>query len=341
MAIRLLVVDDSAFMRKVVADAALEIPGVELAGIARNGEDALEAIERLKPDLVTLDIEMPKMNGLEALKIIKERYPELPVVMLSAYSKSGSAVTMEALDLGALDFIEKSPDKMNDLRASLEGKVLVAQALKERKEDKVFQPLAKRPEVKKQDDVQALVIGASTGGPKVLFEIVQALPENLFIPVFIVQHMPKGFTASFAERLNSGCKLKVVEAQDQMPVNPGVVYVAPGDFHMTVDGHRIRLDEKPKIHGVRPAADPLFFSAAKVYGPGLMGIILTGMGKDGGQGLLAVKEAGGTTYVQARESCVVYGMPGHALALGAVEEVLTLPEIKEKMKRIVKGKTWN
>jgi len=346
MQIRLMVVDDSAFMRKIVSDAASKIEGVMVVGTARNGQDAIDYIERHRPDVITMDIEMPKMNGIDALKIIKEKHPGIEVIMLSSHSKEGSTVTMEALEMGALDFIEKSSDRgdTNFITEELEEKL------------KVFDLISKNPRKEKRTaevsikdsllpagsfdhkKVKAIVIGASTGGPKVLFEIVRSLPKDLNLPVFIVQHMPKGFTKSFAERLDSECALKVVEAEDDMDIRSGVVYVAPGDYHMVIDGLKVRLNQKPKLHGVRPAADYLFESAAVKYGKGLLAVILTGMGKDGASGMISIKDEGGYNLAQNKETCVVYGMPGFAVSSGVVDEILAPEEISEHILKIVKVK---
>lgn len=379
MPVRLMVVDDSAFMRRIVSDAASQIEGIEVVGAARNGQEALENIPRLKPDIITMDIEMPQMDGIEALKIVRRDYPAIQVIMLSAYSKSGSDVTMEALKLGALDFIEKSMDRKNpgggDLKSQLEDKLKVAKILagsdllkdrnlpieKNLPEDRRLIEERKPTEEKRfpgdsvtspsphmvtesghryltsaydYGKVRAVVIGASTGGPKVLFQIIGSLPKGLSVPVFIVQHMPKGFTASFAERLDSECPLDVVEAKHNMAISPGTVYVAPGDSHMTIEYGRIRLDERPKVHGVRPAVDLLFESAVRRYGKETLGILLTGMGRDGAAGMAAIREVGGYNLVQDKGSCVVYGMPGHAAASGVVDEILTPEQIVDRISRI-------
>jgi two-component system chemotaxis response regulator CheB len=399
-----MVVDDSAFMRRIVSDAASQIEGIEVVGAARNGQEALENIPRLRPDIITMDIEMPQMDGIEALKVVRRDYPAIQVIMLSSYSKTGSDVTMEALKLGALDFIEKSMDRKNpgagNLTAQLEEKLKVARILtgKGMSKDRNLNVEKSLPEDRRQLDgseltedrtlpevrtsaeerkpaeekrlpgssdtspspqmvtesgspypgsaydyrkVRAVVIGASTGGPKVLFQIIGSLPKGLSVPVFIVQHMPKGFTASFAERLDSECPLDVVEAKHNMAISPGVVYVAPGDSHMTIEYGRIRLDERPKVHGVRPAVDLLFESAVRRYGKETLGILLTGMGRDGASGMAAIREAGGYNLVQDKESCVVYGMPGHAAASGVVDEILTPEQIVERIRRIIQVNRWN
>ncbi|MBF7096345.1 protein-glutamate methylesterase/protein-glutamine glutaminase [Alkalibacter mobilis] len=347
MSIRLMVVDDSAFMRKIVSDAAAQIQGIEVVGIARNGQDAIDSMSRLKPDIVTMDIEMPKMDGIQALKILKRDYPKVHVIMLSAYSKTGSQVTMEALELGALDFIEKSSEasksSIEDLKNQLESKLVVAKVLSSKLEERneTTEKISGIPNKNidaKYSNVEAIAIGASTGGPKVLFDIIRKLPGNLNMPVLIVQHMPKGFTASFAERLDNECSLKVVEAKQNMELRAGTVYVAPGDFHMTIEGNIVKLDQRPKLHGVRPAVDYMFETAAKKYKEKLLAIILTGMGKDGAAGMTLVKDLGGHTMAQDRASCVVYGMPGYAESSGVVDVIMTPAQMTEKIIRISERK---
>jgi len=345
MQVRLMVVDDSAFMRKIVSDAASKVVGVTVVGTARNGIDAIENIERYRPNIITMDVEMPKMNGIEALKIIKRDHPEIEVIMLSSHSKEGSHVTMEALELGALDFIEKSSDRgdLSFITSQLEAKLLMAELITKPKEvrEKVKEPVIQKREILAPHGfdyrkVKAVVLGASTGGPKVLFQIVRQIPKELNLPVFIVQHMPKGFTKSFAERMDGDSMLKVVEAEDGMTVENNTVYVAPGDFHMVVESAKIRLNQKPKLHGVRPAVDFLMESVARSYGGHVLAVILTGMGKDGAAGLMSIKDAGGHVLAQNRETCVVYGMPGYAVSSGVVDEVLSPEEITERIRRIVR-----
>ena len=349
MQVRLMVVDDSAFMRMIISDAASKIEGVVVVGTARNGQDAIENIERYRPNVITMDIEMPKMNGIDALKHIRKNYPDIEVIMLSSHSIEGSAVTMEALEEGAFDFIEKSSDRgdISFFASQLESKLLTVNLI-----DKKMEKKEKYQEVKSErkeesfetfdyKKARAIVMGASTGGPKVLFQIVRSLPKELNIPVFIVQHMPKGFTKSFADRLDSECPLKVVEAEDNMIIENGTIYVAPGDYHMTIDGLRISLNQKPKLHGVRPAVDYLFESASGKYGKDLLGILFTGMGKDGAVGMSAIKASGGYNLAQNKETCVVYGMPGYAVSAGVVDEVMKPEEITEKILKIVKVKKWS
>ncbi|MFZ7131519.1 MAG: protein-glutamate methylesterase/protein-glutamine glutaminase [Eubacteriales bacterium] len=335
MPIKLLVVDDSAFMRKIISDLVKDIDGIEIIGVARNGLDALNSIPKLKPDIITLDIEMPKLNGIDALREIKRNY-NIPVIMLSSHS--GSDITMEALQIGAVDFIEKPTDLNTDLiELKNELKIKITTVFSCNLKTSVIQPFAgdlpHHQVVNKAKAIDAVVIGASTGGPKALFNIISKIPKEFKIPIFIVQHMPKGFTTSFASRLNDECSIPVVEAQDKMIYHKGMIYVAPGDYHMTIDKSKIRLNTKDKMYGVRPAVDYLFYSASEVFRDKLLGIILTGMGRDGTNGMAAIKENGGYNLVQNEETCVVYGMPGSAVSKGVVHEILSLNEISNRLNR--------
>lgn len=339
MGIKVLVVDDSPFMRKIITEMIAEVPGLEVSGTARNGRDALKSIPVFKPDIVTLDIEMPGLNGLETLEIIKQDF-DIPVVMMSSHS--GEAITIEALELGAMDFIEKPIDLKNQKE---EFKKEIEKKIKILFEPNSFSALEKLPasklirdELKKEipDKVKAIVIGASTGGPKALLHLVERFPEELNVPVFIVQHMPKGFTASFAERLNMKAKVPVVEAQAGMEIKKGTVYLAPGDYHMTLAQNKIKLSSTPKILGVRPAVDYLFQSAAENYGAELVGAILTGMGHDGSQGMVEIKRRNGFTLAQNQETSVVYGMPGNAVKKGVVDQVASLAELSDILNWIIR-----
>lgn len=337
MPIKLLIVDDSAFMRKIIADLVAELEGIEIVGIARNGIDALEVIPKLRPDIITLDVEMPKLNGIETLKRIKKDY-DIPVIMLS--SLSGIDITLEALQIGAIDFIQKPTDlqsDLNDFKIELDNKI--KSSLRKSLVPKVVvknETLLQSKGIRKP--VKAVVIGASTGGPKVLVSLVSKLPKNVNVPIFIVQHMPKGFTTSFAARLDNESPLKVVEATDGMDIENGVVYLAPGDFHMVLEKGKIRLNTLDKIHGVRPAVDYLFNSASNIYGDGLLGVILTGMGKDGAEGMNTIKNNGGYNIAQNEETCVVYGMPSSAVARGAVHEILSLDDVSISINKLIRVK---
>lgn len=339
MGIKLLIVDDSAFMRRAISDIVEEIEGIEVVGIARNGLDALEKIPKLNPDVITLDIEMPKLNGIEmpklngieTLKIIKANY-DIPIIMLS--SISGTDVTIEALQIGAYDFIEKAVDinsNLSSFKQELNSKILSLFKIK---------PIKKKTKAvnnknKDCNGIKAVVIGASTGGPKALVYLISNLPKKIKVPIFIVQHMPSGFTTSLALRMDKESNISVVEAEEGMSIQNNMVYLAPGDFHMTLNNGKICLDTKDKIHGVRPAVDYLFETAADIYKDSLLGIILTGMGKDGTAGMSTIKDYGGYNIAESEESCVVYGMPGSAVSKGIVDEILDLEEISHKLNKLV------
>ncbi|MPW24757.1 chemotaxis-specific protein-glutamate methyltransferase CheB [Alkalibaculum sp. M08DMB] len=333
MPIRLLIVDDSAFMRKIITDIVAEFDGVEVIGIARNGLDALDIIPTVMPDIITLDVEMPRLNGIETLKRIKAKY-DIPVIMLSSHT--GTDITIEALQVGAVDFIEKPTDlraNLSELKTELEMKI--KSVLKKKKTDSLPVQRFNIPDVKITKEIKAVVIGASTGGPKALVHLISKLPRKMNIPIFIVQHMPKGFTTSFANRLDSESNAKVVEAKDGMIIQNGTVYLAPGDFHMIIDRNTIRLSTNEKIHGVRPAVDHLFKTASEVYKSKLLAIIMTGMGKDGSEGMKVIKNNGGYNLAQNEASCVVYGMPGSAVAKGVVDEILSLEGLSTNLNRVI------
>ncbi|WP_407371284.1 chemotaxis response regulator protein-glutamate methylesterase [Carnobacterium sp.] len=330
MDIKVLVVDDSPFMRKIITETITSIDGLEVIGTARNGRDALKAIPQLQPDVITLDIEMPGLNGLETLEIIKKEY-STPVIMMSSFS--GEDNTIAALDLGAMDFIEKPHDIRNQsdvFKNEVADKIkpLFEQLKTEVHIEKSFLQKSEL-EDRLPKKIKAIAIGASTGGPKALFSIIRSLPENLKFPIFIVQHMPKGFTTSFSKRLDKESSATVVEAEDGMTIKAGFVYVAPGGYHMVIDNQCIKLNEADKIHGVRPAVDYLFETAADTYGSDLASFILTGMGQDGAKGLDKIKKAGGFTVAQNRETSIVYGMPGNAVQKGVIDEIASLNEISE------------
>ncbi|SIO27260.1 two-component system, chemotaxis family, response regulator CheB [Carnobacterium alterfunditum] len=330
MNIKVLVVDDSPFMRKIITETITSIDGLEVIGTARNGRDALKAIPQLQPDVITLDIEMPGLNGLETLEIIKKEH-NVPVIMMSSFS--GEDNTIAALDLGAMDFIEKPHDIRNQSEVFKNEVADKIKPLFEQK--KMDMPVEKSLlqinglEKRLPKKIKAITIGASTGGPKALFSIIRSLPENLSFPIFIVQHMPKGFTTSFSKRLDKESNATVVEAEEGMAIKGGIVYVAPGGYHMLIENNRIKLNEADKIHGVRPAVDYLFETAAAAYGSNLASFILTGMGQDGASGLAEIKKAGGFTVAQNRETSIVYGMPGNAVQKGVIDEIASLNEISE------------
>lgn len=331
---KVIVVDDSALMRKIISDIINFNNDMEVINTSRNGEDLLNKLNIEKPDVITLDVEMPKMDGITTLYKMKEQNYNIPVIMLSSISKRGTALTMECLEKGAFDFIPK-PSGAISLDIEKVGEELISKIkLAHSKNIHIDRNITLKKEYKpkhlaeKNKKINAVVIGASTGGPKALYKVVTELPTDIGVPVFIVQHMPVGFTKAFAERLNSNSRIKVVEAKEGENVEKNVVYIAPGGFHMEVGVEKkIHLNTEPPIWGVRPAVDKLFISAVKVYGENVLGIVLTGMGKDGAQGTVAVKESGGITISEDKSTCTIYGMPRAAYETGKVDEVLPIGEI--------------
>lgn len=331
----MLVVDDSAFMRRLISEIVESRPEFLVVGTARDGSDALAKIRVLRPDIVTLDIEMPGVDGLTALAHIMSEMPR-PVVMLSAAgSETGNALTIKALELGAVEFVRKPSGPVSIDLVSVRAELL--RALSAASVVRVPQgpsPVrAERSEPRRSRDAQpavpasaAVVIAASTGGPKALSEVVAHLPEYLGAAVLVVQHMPGDFLMSLARRLSQLGPMSVAVALADEPIIEGRVYLAPGDRHMSValkdDRPVIRIDGGPAVCGVRPSADPLFTSAARVFGENLVGVVLTGMGRDGSEGLRAVRAAGGGAIVQDRASSIIYGMPRAALAAAGADRVV-------------------
>ncbi|WP_246577830.1 protein-glutamate methylesterase/protein-glutamine glutaminase [Clostridium psychrophilum] len=354
MKIKVIVVDDSAFMRKIISDIINSQSEMEVINTARNGEELLEKISRSIPDVITLDIEMPKMDGMETLKQLKKININVPVIMLSSISKSGTESTMDCLELGAFDFIAKPSGQisldLNKVKDELVEKIKIAfmqnkseikltseKGLKENR--KIVHKMVASSENGKKHNIEAVVIGASTGGPKALYEVITGLPSDIGVPVLVVQHMPVGFTKAFAQRLNLNSKLKVVEASDGDLVEKNIVYIAPGGYHMEVGSNKkIHLNTEPTVWGVRPAVDKLFLSATKVYGSNLLSIVLTGMGHDGARGTAEIKDNGGITIAEHESSCVIYGMPKAAFETGKVDEVVLLANVAQHIKKIVMGR---
>ncbi|MDR0764577.1 MAG: chemotaxis response regulator protein-glutamate methylesterase [Synergistaceae bacterium] len=348
--IKILVVDDSAFMRRVIADILSEDPRFEVVGRARNGAEAMEAVRTLSPDVVTLDMEMPGKNGIEVLEEIMDFKP-VPVVMVSCLTKKNANETMRALDLGAVDFVTKpsgniSPD-MRKVGDELRRKVAGASraiflgprgAGKSPHAREPFPPPPRRGASKGKFEM--LVIAASTGGPKALQEIIPNLSGDFPLPVMIVQHMPPGFTTSFAKRLDERSGLTVVEGRDGMPVRKGTVVIAPGGYHLMAErkGADIlcKLAGTPPVRSVRPAADVLFTSVSETACGSVLALILTGMGKDGLDGAKTLKDKGAYIIAESRETSVIFGMPGAVVAAGLADEVLPLYAIAEGLERVAR-----
>jgi len=332
--IRVLVVDDSAFVRHALTRMLGSAPDIEVVGTAVDGGDALEKARKLAPDVVTLDIQMPRMGGLECLKRLMHQSP-VPVLLLSSHTRDGAEVTLRGLDLGALDFVDKSSvhGNMNllNLAEELKLKVRALAAVRSARAPGVWvaPPPAALPPPAVRAEVVA--IGTSTGGPPALQAIIPRLPESLASAVLVVQHMPLGFTRSLAERLDARSALRVREAEAGDAVLPGQVLIAPAGVHMKLRRRgaavKIVLDEEPRGSLHRPSADVLMSSVAKVYGPRSLGVLLTGMGSDGVEGLRAIRAAGGRTLAESEETCVIYGMPKAAVEAGVVEHSVPLGQV--------------
>ena len=356
---RILVVDDAVVVRRIVTSVLGDEPDLEVVGTAPNGRIALQKIEQLNPDLVTLDIEMPVMDGLETLKALRKSYPRLPVIMFSTLTERGAAVTMEALMHGANEYVTKPAnvgsvtEAMERIREELVPKIQALTGLAPRptrarhtsghapQPAPAPQPRPGRSAAAQAPQrpgrgmpelpVQAVVIGISTGGPNALAVLIPALPRDLGVPVLIVQHMPPMFTRLLAERLDTTSPLSVREAGHDQSVDAGHVLLAPGGHHLEVHrkGTRVytAVTDGPLENSCRPSADVLFRTAAKAYGGGLLGVIMTGMGADGRRGTEHVREVGGHVLAQDEATSVVWGMPGAAMQAGTVDAVLPLPEL--------------
>ncbi|NLW06723.1 MAG: chemotaxis response regulator protein-glutamate methylesterase, partial [Clostridia bacterium] len=332
--VKVLVVDDSAFMRRVIIDILSADAGIQVVGYARNGKDALEKISRLKPQVVTLDIEMPVMDGLTTLKHLMQTSP-VPVLMLSALTTSEAEVTIKALELGAVDFVLK-PARLTDMKeltSVLPAKVRAAAAVpvaQLRQHDAETRLPLMSAERLRASVKEIVAIGTSTGGPAALTRVIGALPGDLPAGVVIVQHMPPGFTAPLARRLNELSRLEVREASAGDVVRPGLALLAPAGRQMLLQRRagrvQVQLTDQAEISTpFKPAADVLFLSVAEIYGPRSLGVILTGMGNDGVRGLKAIKERGGQVLAQDKETSVIFGMPRAAIKAGVVDRVVPLP----------------
>lgn len=372
--VKVLVVDDSAFMRKIIGDILESDRELEVVARARNGHEALKMFEEFSPDVVTLDVEMPGMNGIDVLKNLMARRP-VPVVMVSGLTKQGADITMQALDCGAVDFVTKPSGTisldMEKVGGELRRKVLAAAKATIRKPSPQQQihaaahlpprtvapaqsaPSVIVPQLQKSHSskvsserheppkhVELVAIGASTGGPVALQEVITHLPKDFPVPVAVVQHMPAGFTSSFAARLNERSELTVVEAEEGLPIRKGMVVIAPGGYHLLVEKKNnvmvCHLTETPPVRSVRPAADVLFKSVAESVGGSVIVAVLTGMGKDGLDGVRDLRAKGAYVVIESKETCVIYGMPGAIADAGLADEILPITGIAGGLVRLVK-----
>jgi two-component system chemotaxis response regulator CheB len=339
--LRVLVVDDSAFVRQAITRMLNAAPDMDVVGSAVDGQDALEKIQALHPDVVTLDIQMPRMGGLEALEQIMARFP-VPVLLLSSQTREGTDVTLRGLELGAMDFVDKSSVQghMNLLSLADELRLkirAIASVPLERLQGAVRRSPGNRLVAPAPHPPRAsvVVIATSTGGPPALQAVIPRLPAGLDCPILVVQHMPVGFTRSLAERLDGRSALRVREAVDGETIGPGKVLIAPAGLHMKLRKRgtavKVWLDDEPRATLHRPSADVLMASVAKIYGPRCLGVVLTGMGADGVEGLRAIREAGGLTLAESEESCVIYGMPKAAVEAGVVAKLVPLGRMADEI----------
>lgn len=341
--VRVLVVDDSAFMRFSISQHLNGRDGIQVIATARDGQEALELIPSLNPDVITLDVEMPRLDGISTLREIMSRFPR-PVVMLSSLTREGAVTTIQALTLGAVDFITK-PERQLDIQTVMDE---AAQKIKRAASARVrpfalVRPISGAPKSAVEKAVRPLksnepivVIGSSTGGPRALNEVVPALPASLPAAVVIVQHMPAGFTHSLAERLNNLSKLMVKEAQPGDRLMAGQALLAPGGFHMVFDeNEQVSLNQNNPVHGVRPAIDVTLTSLVQRFGKRVISVILTGMGSDGTNGSVLLHSLGGTVIAEHESTCVVWGMPRSVLEKQAVDVVAPLPDVADAIQKAV------
>jgi two-component system chemotaxis response regulator CheB len=346
--IRVLVVDDSALVRKIITDILESDPAVEVVGTANNGRSAIFKNSKLNPDVITMDIEMPIMDGLESLRTIIQTEPK-PVIMMSVLTQHGAEATFKALEYGAVDFIPKPSSDLSmtveDIRELLISKIKSVCSTRVKipttsdiREGREALERAERgiKNISVSEKSSKIVgIGTSTGGPSALMNLFKNLPGNLPSPVLVVQHMPPGFTDVFAQRLNSSSSLHVKEAKDGEKALPGCAYIAPGNYHMAIEINKsvktIRTFTGEKVSGHMPSIDVLFNSMADSFGKESIAVILTGMGRDGAEGISRVKRKGGYTIAQDEKTSVIYGMNRVAVEIGAVRDVLSLYDIPKKI----------
>jgi two-component system, chemotaxis family, protein-glutamate methylesterase/glutaminase len=340
--IRVLVVDDSALMRKMIPQMLASDPLIEVVGTAMDGTFALKKIDELRPNVVTLDLEMPKMNGIDTLKEIMRRQP-VPVIVFSSHSTEGASVTMKALGLGAFDFVPKPKDSAANKAETARELISKVKAAAECKmKPRILMGAPSRPEkiarTTTSSPAKVIAIGISTGGPQALEFVLSQLPADFPGSIAVVQHMPEGFTDMFAKRLDEVCALRVKEAQSGDLLEAGRVLICPGSRHMKVKrmplGDIAVLSDEARVNGHRPSVEVLFRSVAEEFKTQGVGVLMTGMGDDGAEGLGAIKKAGGMTVAQSEDSCVVYGMPKAAIERGYAARVVALDVMSATLQAI-------
>lgn len=376
--IRILVVDDSVVVRRMVSNILESDPELEVVGVAANGRIAIAKIPQVHPDTIVLDVEMPDMNGLETLAAIRQQNLHLPIIMFSAVTERGATATLEALSLGATDYVTKphnlksKEEARRHIQEQLIPKIKVLSRKEKAKSDsRAFDPAfphvgptlsqngsaaigsiaadgllgcdrnypSVAAPIYPKSKVEIVAIGVSTGGPNALEAVLSQLPANFPVPIAIVQHMPPVFTKRLAERLAQKCKIRIEEGRTLGTIEPGLAWIAPGDYHMVVEkgsqGVQLRLNQEPLENSCRPAVDVLFRSIAKTYGTGALAVILTGMGQDGLNGCQCIREAGGRIIVQDEATSVVWGMPGMVANAGLAEGIVPLHDIAREILRRV------
>jgi two-component system, chemotaxis family, protein-glutamate methylesterase/glutaminase len=353
---RILVVEDSVVMRKLLCDILSADPKLEVVGTACDGKVALAKFAQLHPDLITLDIEMPVMNGLEALVEIRKVDPNIPVLIFSMLTERGASATIEALSLGASDYVTKptgvgsQSDATESIRSDLVAKIKTLCARSVRKPPSPvgsvppFPPALVRAPTLVRPRIDIVTIGSSTGGPSALVQVLSRIPEDFPVPIVVVQHMPPIFTRRLAERLAAYSKIQVQEGSEGVALRPGQAWIAPGNFHMTVkrskrDFH-LELNQTPPENSCRPAVDVLFRSVAEAYSANVLAVVMTGMGADGMAGARSVRQAGGEVIIQDEASSVVWGMPGAVHAAGQADAVYPLDQLSAEIThRVFKGRS--
>ncbi|MEA3487549.1 MAG: chemotaxis response regulator protein-glutamate methylesterase [Thermodesulfobacteriota bacterium] len=340
--IRVFIVDDSAIVRKIFSEELSKFPDIEIVGTAPDPFVARDKIVKLKPDVITLDVEMPRMDGLTFLKKLMKFYP-LPVIIVSALTQKGGELTLEAIELGAVEVIGKPGGSytVGDMSAQLAEKIRAASRVKiirKASDERVVSERSEPIKALAKTSNKVIAIGASTGGTEALKTVLTRMPPNS-PGILVVQHMPAKFTTAFAERLNGICQITVKEALNNDSVSPGTALIAPGNYHMILrrSGARYYVEVKdgPMVYHQRPSVDVLFKATAKSAGSNSIGAILTGMGADGAQGLLEMKQAGAKTIAQDERSCIVFGMPKEAIKLGAADKVVPLAQVAEEIVKMV------
>lgn len=332
--VKVLIVDDSAVVRKLLSDSLAGADDIKVVATAADPFMARDLILKHEPDVITLDIEMPRMDGLSFLSRIMAHRP-MPVIIVSSITQRGSAASVEALQLGAIDVIAKpgGPGSVGEVAELLKRRIRALRSGPPLRFAKTA-PVAFAPPPPARSTAGLILIGASTGGTQAIEALLTRLPANV-PPILIVQHMPPLFTKAFADRLDKVCPMRVVESVGNEFIEPGVAYIAPGDHHLVIERHGLKLKtalrDGPPVHYQRPAVDVLFHSAARLQGVPMVAAILTGMGQDGADGLLALKNAGAETLAEDEQSCVVFGMPKEAIARGAAKHVVTLFQMPAKI----------